>query len=228
MSSRHVRDHFDDEADRYDALIVRLIPGYAEQHAVVLSAIPFERDAAIRVLDLGCGTGALSGIVLREFPNATVRAIDLAPNMLAEYAARHSAHVGRFDCEVGDLADHDLGGGYDLIASGLAIHHLSDDGKRDLYRRIAAALVPDGVFIQRELILGETAEETERFHAEWREFMARNGEDAERWFSAYLAEDQPASLSANLGWLEEAGLTEVACYWQRANFAVFGGARAAR
>jgi tRNA (cmo5U34)-methyltransferase len=228
MSSRNVRDHFDEEAQRYDALIVRLIPGYAEQHAVVLSAIPFERDAAIRVLDLGCGTGALSGIVLREFPNATVRAIDLAPNMLAEYAARHSPHVGRFECEVGDLSDHDLGGGYDLIVSGLAIHHLDDEGKRDLYRRIAAALAPGGHFMQRELILGETAEETERFHAEWCEFMARSGEDVERWFSAYLAEDRPASLSANLAWLEEAGLTEVACYWQRANFAVFGGARAGR
>jgi tRNA (cmo5U34)-methyltransferase len=225
VTSDAVRDHFDDEADRYDALIVRLIPGYAEQHAAVLSAIPFARDSALKVLDLGCGTGALSGLVLREFPNAHVHAVDLAPNMLAQYAERHAEFAGRFDCAVGDFADRDLGSGYDVIVSGLAIHHLDDAGKRDLYRRIAEALVPGGVFVQRELILGETAEQTERFHAEWRAFIADHGEDAERWFATYAAEDRPASLRDNLAWLAEGGLTDVACYWQRANFAVFGGVR---
>lgn len=33
-----VREHFDEEAARYDSLVVRLIPGYREQHEAPASS----------------------------------------------------------------------------------------------------------------------------------------------------------------------------------------------
>ena len=58
---------------------------------------------------------------------------------------------------VGDLADPLPAGPWDAIVSALAIHHLDDPGKRDLFARVRAALAPGGVFVNAEQVAGESA-----------------------------------------------------------------------
>lgn len=222
---RAVRDHFDSEADAYDDLIPRLIPGYFEQEREILAAIPFVHEMPIRVADLGCGTGALSRTVLDAFPAATLAGFDIAPGMIEACRERLAGFGGRVSLSLADIDGDDLGGPYDVVVSGLAIHHLEDESKRRLFRRVLEALEPDGVFLIREIVLGETAEETERLHAGWRSFMRDNGVDDAHWFEKYLHEDRPTSLRAQLAWLEEAGFDDVRALWSRLNFAVFGGRR---
>ena len=41
------------------------------QFQMIADAIPFTRDAAIRILDVGAGYGALAQFLLERFPNAT-------------------------------------------------------------------------------------------------------------------------------------------------------------
>ena len=83
MEVDKVRKHFEEEAFDYDGLIPRLIPKYHEQNEIILTLIPFDRSRVVKVLDLGCGTGILSYLVLSVFPRAQVVAFDLAENMLA-------------------------------------------------------------------------------------------------------------------------------------------------
>ncbi len=223
MTSDRVREHFDEEAPTYDELIVRLIPGYHEQHDVILGVLSFPQDTALRVLDLGCGTGALSRLVLDAFPNARVEATDLAPGMLAECAANLATFGDRVSmCEL-DFGSGDLGTGYDLVVSGLAIHHIDDAAKRELFAKAFDALVPGGIFLMRDIVTSDTPEQTRSDLERWRTFMHEAGEDAERWYLQSLGEDHPASLSDQLGWLGAAGFTDAACHWRRINFAVYGG-----
>jgi len=55
MKTEAVREHFRAQVPDYPSLMRRLIPFYDEQRDLMLSLIPFERVAPLRVLDLGCG-----------------------------------------------------------------------------------------------------------------------------------------------------------------------------
>jgi tRNA (cmo5U34)-methyltransferase len=225
MDADRVKDHFDEEAPRYDDLIVRLIPGYREQHDVILGILPFDRESPLRVLDLGCGTGALSRLVLDAYPNARVEATDLATGMLAECAANLAGFGHRVSYRELDFGSGDLGSGYGLVLAGLSVHHIDDEAKRDLFRRVFDALRPGGMFVMREIVTADTPGQTEADRERWRAFMDESGEDGRRWYEQSLGEDHPASLTDQLEWLRDAGFAQVAAPWRRINFAVFGGVR---
>jgi tRNA (cmo5U34)-methyltransferase len=77
-----VKQHFEDEAQEFDRIIVALIPDYAQMVEALVAALPFNSGASIKVIDLGCGTGTLTLGILRRFPNARVTCLDLAQNMI--------------------------------------------------------------------------------------------------------------------------------------------------
>jgi tRNA (cmo5U34)-methyltransferase len=225
MNLDRVSEHFEEEALDYDRSILRLVPHYHEQHAVMLSLLPFERSRPLRALDLGCGTGVLSHVLLKEFPNARVEAWDLAENMLERARGNLSQFSDRVAFRRANFGSDDLGTGYDVVVSGLAIHHLDDAGKRALYRRIFAALAPGGAFLNREIVTGATPTLTRLYEKWWRAFVAANGEKDDVWFEKYFAEDLPAPLESQLAWLSEAGFRDVACHWRWMSFAIFGGTK---
>ena len=78
-----IKQHFEHEAVDFDRIIVELIPYYSDMVRALVSAIPFDCNAQIRVADLGCGTGTVAKQVLERFPHAEVTCIDLADNMIA-------------------------------------------------------------------------------------------------------------------------------------------------
>ena len=68
-----IRQHFEDEAAEFDGLIVKLIPDYPQMVQALVSALPFDPAAPVRLIDLGCGTGTVSDHVLRIFSHAQVK-----------------------------------------------------------------------------------------------------------------------------------------------------------
>lgn len=226
MDLQRVRAHFDEEAVAYDEQILRIVPQYREQGELMLEVLPFDAGQPIRVLDLGCGTGALSCLVLAAFPLASVVACDLSEKMLVGCERRLGRFAPRAAFRHADFGVCDLGSGvFDLVVSGLAIHHLDRDGTRALYRRVHDALRPGGMFVNRELVLGATPAWTRRYESLWRQHVALAGATDESWFQQYLDEDQPASVDDHLAWLRESAFVEVACHFRRLNFAVFSGSR---
>lgn len=223
MNLHQVRNHFESEAFEYDNLIDRLIPHYNQQHEVMLAVIPFDTSTELTALDLGCGTGILSHLLLRSFPKARVTAFDLAENMLDACRCNLSKYSDRLILRQGNFAEDNIGEGYDIVVSGLSIHHLCNSGKQRLYKQIFNALKPGGVFLNREIVLGDSDYLIEQYHILWRQYMTLNGEDDVKWFMNYKDEDIPASVGDQMAWLNDAGFIDIACHWRHLNFAVFGG-----
>jgi len=93
-------------------------------------------DADDVVLDLGTGTGA---IAIALAPSAgRVVGRDISAGMLAE-ARSKAAEAGIDNVEFGEgrFRDPDYDGQVDIVTSNFAMHHLSDDEKRDAIRVIA-------------------------------------------------------------------------------------------
>jgi trans-aconitate 2-methyltransferase len=91
----------------------------------------------LRVVDLGCGTGELTGRLADELPESEVLGLDSSPEMLA--LARAQAREGlRF--EQGSIEE--LAGEWDLIFSHAAIQWVDDH--RRLIPRLVSQLKPAG------------------------------------------------------------------------------------
>jgi len=106
-------------------------------------------EAGQRVLDVGCGTGALALRMARR--GARVKAIDVSAGML-EQAARRVREAGLGDqialVEMGVAElDRELAGSYDAVASGLCLSELSDDELAYTLRQARRILAPGGLLL---------------------------------------------------------------------------------
>ena len=90
------------------------------------------------MLELGIGTGETTRRLLERHPGAAVTGLDSSPEM-----AFRARELG-IEVRLARIEDPLPDGPWDLVISALAVHHLTDEGKRDLFRRVretARALV---------------------------------------------------------------------------------------
>ena len=216
---------FDEAAGGYDEARRRLVPGLDGLYAAMLDGLPFDAETPLRVLDLGAGTGLLSAEIARRFPRAGITLVDLSVEMLRVARRRFAQLPGRFEFRVMDFARKELPAGYDLVASAFSVHHLTDGDKRELFEKVHGALVPGGVFVNLDQVLGQTPEEEAAFEEWWLRGVREAGASEEDLAGAFrrMRADKNATLEDQLRWMEEAGFEGVGCARQVHRFAVYGG-----
>ncbi len=184
--------HFD--PGTYEEEIRADIPAYEHLQRELVQA---SGAGARRILELGTGTGATAELLLRRHPAAHLTGVDESDGMLG--VARVRLPPERVELRVGRIQDDLPGGEFDLVASALAIHHLDESEKADLFRRIRRVLRPGGRFILADVILAE--------------------DTVEPRIPLTPGFDKPNRLDEQLGWLREAGF-EVSTRWVEGELAV--------
>jgi trans-aconitate 2-methyltransferase len=107
----------------------------------VLAGLAFRGDE--RIIDLGCGTGRLTGLLLSRVPAGRVVALDLSMNMLqAARAHLFDRFQGRVSFAVTELPAIPIGNWADIAFSTATFHWVLDHD--ELFRQIFAALRPGG------------------------------------------------------------------------------------
>jgi len=195
------------KVDEYIGRVGRLAPRLAGEAALV-ELLPVTVE---RILDLGCGDGRLTALVLDARPDVVEAvAIDASPAMLDRTRARFVD-----DTRV-RVREHDLAvpitefGTFDVVVSGFAIHHLVDARKVALLDEIAAQLRPGGCYANLEVVASPTPE----LHAEFRRAIERETDDPE---------DKLVDVETQLGWMRAAGFEHVDCIWKWRGFALLAG-----
>jgi tRNA (cmo5U34)-methyltransferase len=190
------------------------LPRWPEAEAFVLDHVVGERPVE-RVLDLGTGDGHMLAIVCSHRPDVAGIGIDISPTLLEAARRRFGPGSGI------QLLNHDMArslspdwGSFDLVVSALAIHHLSDERKRLLYREIFELLVPGGLFCNVDVV----AAPTPALHARAQAVFGYGPHDGH-------PSDRPALLGDQLEWLTDGGFTNVDCYWKWLKMAVIAGER---
>ncbi len=183
---------------RVSEYLSREIPHRDVAEQMLLAALPQKVD---RLLDLGTGDGRLIALVCGAHPEAEALGLDSSPAMLDRAAARF-ADQAAVKLEAHDLRDPlPSGDPFDAVVSGLAIHHLEDERKRDLFAEVHDLLVPGGVFANLDLVEAPTPELHERFR---REIGRPEDDPADRF----------APLCDQLDWLRAAGFADGDCHFK--------------
>ncbi len=103
------------------------IPGYDDLQDQAVAAIPFAPE---RVLELGMGTGETTRRLIEAHPEAWVIGLDSSPDMV--FRARKSYD----DVQLARMEDPLPDGPWDLVIAVLSVHHLREEGKKELFRRV--------------------------------------------------------------------------------------------
>lgn len=225
--TRAVRNAFAAGAESYDRARRKLVPCFDEFYRAALELLPFDREARFEVLELGAGTGLFSAMIAEAFPKAQLTLFDFTPEMLTIARQRLKPLGRRVRFVTADFAAGAPTRPYDAVVSALAIHHLPDSGKRRLFADICSHLSPEGVFVNADQVVGETAAIDRRAREAWMR-RAREMKIAERDLAAALdrmKQDLPATVGQQLAWMREAGLVDVACVYRNLIFAVFAGTK---
>jgi ubiquinone/menaquinone biosynthesis C-methylase UbiE len=177
--------HHDWHSEEYvDQWIGKDVTRDAERRPVlrrVAQLLPFPRDAAVRVLDVGGGYGMLTREVLEELPNSRVVLHDFSEPMFDQARTRLGPLVERVEFCRADLRDPSwataVEGPFDAVVSAIAIHNVRDpDRIRAIYAEINPLVADGGCFANLDLAFPGGLE-----------------------------------VPAQLGWLEQAGFRDVRC-----------------
>ena len=214
---------FDATAARYDRDRMKLIPGHEAFYAAALELIPTD---AMRIVELGAGSGLFSAMLRAAFPEAHLTLIDFSEPMLSLAKARLGDDA-QVTFMLADYTVEPLPNGCDAIVSSLSIHHLEDERKRALLQRILEALKPGGLCVNADHIAGPTVELEEVYQLRWlADVRALGATEQQISDSLYRQqEDRRTPVAVQLAWMREAGFADVDCWYKCSSFAVMAGRR---
>ena len=155
----------------------------------LLARVPDE--GIVRIVDLGCGTGALTAAIVARWPDASVTGVDASAPMVERARLDHPT----IDFVQADITGWEPKGKVDLIYSNAALHWLGDHEK--LFARLRSWLSPRGVLAVQ--MPDNWWEPTHRVPAEVLESL----EWPERARTA-LMEDRVASPAEYAAWVQPA------------------------
>ena len=214
------------EIEAFDAMIRKLAPRYEQMIDVLVSVIPFDEDRRFSVLDLGCGTGAVSKAIADRYPLAEITGVDLSENMLEMARVKLD---GRIECIQADFNQFAFPRQYDLIVSSLAMHHLAtDDDKRTFYRKIYAALSPGGQFTNIDIVAGASDALQQIYENKLADYMAEQitKEEFERdWKPKYGSVDFPVPILRHTDMMKDCGFEDIDIVYKNYRFAVYTGTK---
>lgn len=217
---------FGSAARDYDATRKKYISCFDDFYGVAVALIPYPADAHFKLLDLGAGTGLFSSLVKAVFPNCTITVTDISTEML-DQARQRFAGDPSVNYLQHDYINEPLTGEYDVIISGLSLHHSTQTELQSVFNKLYSCLKNNGVFINADQILGRTPEIEKAYEAAWlrqaRDKMC-TPEEIQVALNRMKA-DKTLPLSVQLQLLEKAGFAKVNCWYQYYRFAVYSGIR---
>ena len=214
MNINDTRQSYDwRSVDQVQAYLSRAknLPHQKEIERVLLEQIPCKIN---RVLDLGTGDGRLLALVKTKKPEAKGIGLDYSEPMLQLARKRF-----RKDKTV-QFVNHDLNfplikmGSFDLVISGLAIHHLTHERKKQRYKEIFDILDSEGMFFN----LDQVASASRALHQKFLNLVGWTKESDDHAKRLLDVETQ-------LRWLREIGFCDVDCYWKWLEVALLIGVK---
>lgn len=221
MEKNKVMNAFNKASDGYDKYRKQAIPHMDIYYNTVVQLT--EKYENPTILDLGAGTGILTQLLHKQHPTSNITLIDLSTEMLKN--AKQKFKKQNFKYIEADYLKHEFTEQYDIIVSSLSIHHLTDNEKQLLYKKIYDTLKTNGIFINADQVKGST-EKTEETYKKLDESHLKKQdmpEEEKETLRNRRKLDKPATLMDTLNWYHEIGYRNVEVYYKYYRYFVIAG-----
>ncbi len=207
----------------YDDAIERCVPRYQEMLGALITYAPAGTEPR-RILELGCGTGNLSALIVRKWPRADLTVVDVSAELLSRCQQRLESLASQAEFRCHDFRCLDLPQEhFDLTLSSIAIHHLTSEEKQRLFGEVFRSTRPGGSFSFADQFAGST-DEIYRLHMQqWRELADKagaTGNEWSQWMSHQEQHDFHEPIGRQLDWLTASGFESVDCVWRHLLWAI--------
>lgn len=216
-----VLDAFNKASDDYDKYRKQVIPNMEIYYNTVVKLT--QKYDNPKILDLGAGTGILTEYLYTQHPHSDYTLIDLSTEMLN--IAKEKFKDDDFKYIISNYLTYDFKEKYDVIVSSLSIHHLTDEEKKFLYKRIYDILLPGGIFINADQVRGATDYTEEIYKQQDEEYLKKQNipEKEKNILRERRKLDKEAKLSDTIVWYNNIGFKNVDVYYKYYRYFVIAG-----
>jgi tRNA (cmo5U34)-methyltransferase len=182
---------------------------------------------SFNLLDVGCGAGNYTIMMLSKIKNLNCTLVDLSKAMLDKAFERISKHTnGKIRVIQGDIKSVELKENeFDIILSGAVLHHLrSDKDWEDVFNKLYIILKPGGCLLISDLVTQDNSILTEYVMEMYLGYLEKiRGKEYSKKILEYIVkEDTPRSINYQLNLMKKVGFKSVEILHKNMCFGSFG------
>ena len=225
-----IRERFDNDVERFSNLDTGQTSTIDAKISLELITESAKRivPKAENLLDIGCGAGNYSLMMLSKLQNLNCTLVDLSKPMLDKAYERVSKETTK-NVEIcqGDIREVKLKDNhFDIILAGAVLHHLRDDSDWEtMFAKLYSLLKPGGCLMISDLITQDTELLNDYIWERYGDYLEESGgKEYRRKVLDYVAkEDSPRSMNYQLDLMKQVGFRKVEILHKNMCFGAFGG-----
>lgn len=225
-----IRARFDNDVERFSNLDTGQISTIDATISLELITEAAKRivPEATQLLDVGCGGGNYTLMMLKKLPGLYCTLVDLSKPMLDKALERVSQQTnGKVRILQGDIREVKLPGNhFDIILAGAVLHHLRDDKDwEETFNKLYSLLKPGGCLMISDLVIQETVAISEYTWERYGDYLEGiNGKNYREKVMEYIdKEDSPRSVTYQMELMKKIGFRATEILHKNMCFAAFGG-----
>ena len=229
-TTEEIKERFDNDVERFsnlDSGQISTIDAKVSLELITEASKRIKPDAE-NLLDIGCGAGNYSLMMLSKIPNLNCTLVDLSKPMLDRALERVSQQTNKkVQILQGDIREVALHENYfDIILAGAVLHHLRDDKDwLHTFEKLFKLLKPGGCLMISDLITQDTETLEEYTREMYGDYLEKLGgkEYRQKVLDYINIEDSPRSINFQLDLMKQVGFKNVEILHKNMCFGAFGG-----
>ncbi|MEI9958973.1 MAG: class I SAM-dependent methyltransferase [Ferruginibacter sp.] len=227
-----IKERFDNDVERFSNLDTGQLSTIDAKISLELITEAAKRivPAAENLLDIGCGAGNYSLMMLSKLPNLNCTLVDLSQPMLNKALERVSQtsnkNVTILQSDIREVPLQE--NHFDIILAGAVLHHLRDDKDWETtFTKLFGLLKPGGCLMISDLVTQDVPSLNEYTWERYGDYLEEvGGREYRQKVLDYVAkEDSPRSITYQLELMKKVGFTSVEVLHKNMCFGAFGGVK---